>query len=145
MWVSKWQICSTEIIQVLEKLNLVIKNYRGQGYDGATNISSEAVDAQNKTKKVRKSRLHSLTVNLNLVITIACKIAIFQNTLDIVKEVTTMFVKVKFGKYNLLNPFLSNGFFLYILKVSENKKISDVLRGVSKGTLKRKGLKSGDK
>ena len=84
-------------------------------------------------------------MNLNLVIKIAGKIAIIQNTLDKVKEVTTMCVKVKFGKYILLNQFLSNGFFLYILKVSENKKFSDVLRGIQKETLKRKGLKSDDK
>ena len=84
-------------------------------------------------------------MSLNLVIKIAGKIAIIQNTLDKVKEVTTMCVKVKFGKYILLNQFLSNGFFLYILKVSENKKFSDVLRGIQKETLKRKGLKSDDK
>ena len=52
-----------------------------------------------------------------------------------------MFVKVKFGKYILLNQFLSNGFFLYILKVSENKKFSDVLRGDSKGNIEKKGVK----
>ena len=74
-------------------------------------------------------------------IKIAGKIAIIQNTLDKVKEVTTMFVKVKFGKYILLNQFLSNGFFLYILKVSENKKFSDVLRGDSKGNIEKKGVK----
>ena len=52
-----------------------------------------------------------------------------------------MFMKVKFGKYNWLNPFLPNVSFLYILKTLENKKFSDVFRGYKKGTLERKGLK----
>ena len=113
---------ATEIIQVLEKLNLVIKNSRGQGYDGASNISPEAVGVQKGTKTMCEKSVctHCCEHNLNLVITIACKIPIIQNILDIVKEVIMMFVKVKFGKYNLLNPFLANGSFLYILKASGN-------------------------
>ena len=74
-------------------------------------------------------------------ITTACRIPIIQKTLDIVNEVTMMFVKVKFEKYNWLNSFLPNISFIYILKTSENKKFSDVFRGYKKGTLKRKGLK----
>ena len=92
---------------------------------------------------------------MNLVITTACKTPIIQNTLDIVKEVTMMSVKGKFGKYNSLNPFLPNVSFLYILKKSENKRFSlkksenkrfsDVFMGYEKGTLKRNGLQSGGK
>ena len=37
---------ATEIIKVLEKLNLFIRICRGQGYDGASNMSSEAVGVQ---------------------------------------------------------------------------------------------------
>ena len=40
------KVIATEIIQVLEKSNLVVKNYRGQGYDGASNMSTEAVGVQ---------------------------------------------------------------------------------------------------
>ena len=37
------KVIATEIIRVLEKSNLDIKNCHGQGYDGAGNMSSEAV------------------------------------------------------------------------------------------------------
>ena len=33
------KVIATEIIRVLEKSNLDIKNFRGQGYDGASNMS----------------------------------------------------------------------------------------------------------
>ena len=106
-------------------------------------MSSEAVGVQQQIKKLCEKAVytHCCWHNLNLVITAACRIPIIQNTLDIVNEVTMVFVKVKFGKYNWLNPFLPNVSFLYILKISENKKFSDVFRGYKKGTLKRKGLK----
>ena len=40
------KVIATEIIKVLEKSNLFIKNCRRQGYDGASNMSSEAVGVQ---------------------------------------------------------------------------------------------------
>ena len=46
MLVAKCKVIATEIIKVLEKSNLFINNYRGQGYDDASNISSEAVGVQ---------------------------------------------------------------------------------------------------
>ena len=39
---------------MLEKSNLDIKNCHGQGYDGASNISSEAVGVQKQIKKCVK-------------------------------------------------------------------------------------------
>ena len=65
-------------MQVLEKINLVIKNSRGQGYDGDSNISSEAVGVQKGTKTMCEKAVctHCCGHNLNLVITIACKIPI---------------------------------------------------------------------
>ena len=96
------EVIATEIIRVLETSNLDIKNCRGQGYDGASNMSSEAVGVQKQIKKMseKAAYTHFCERNLNLVITTACKIPIIQNILDIVKEVTMMFVKVKFVKYN---------------------------------------------
>ena len=89
-------------MRVLEKSNLDIKNCCVQGYDGASNMSSEAVRVQNQIKKLCEKAVytHCCGHNLNLVIITACKIPITQNNLDIVKEATIMFVKVKFGKYN---------------------------------------------
>ena len=56
-----------------------------------------------------------------------------------------MFMKVMFRKYNLLNPFLLNVSFLYILKTLENKRFSGMFRRYKKGTLRRNGLKNGGK
>ena len=96
------KVIVTEIIRVLEKSNLDIRNCRGQGYDGGSNMSSEAVGVQKQIKKLCKEAVytHCCGHNSNLVIATACKIPVIQNTLDIVKEVTMMFLKVKFGKYN---------------------------------------------
>ena len=87
-----------EIVRVLEKAGLNIKNCRGQGYDGAGNMASEAIGVQREIKNICEKAVytHCCGHNLNLVITTACKITIIQNTLDIVKEVTLMFVKVIF-------------------------------------------------
>ena len=117
------KIIANEIIRVLEKSNLDIKNCCGQGYDGASNMSSEAVGVQKQIKKLCEKAVytHCCGHNLNLVITTACKSPMIQNALNIVKEVTMMFVMLKFGKYISLNPFLPNVSFLYILKILENK------------------------
>ena len=140
-------VIANEIIRVLEKSNLDIKNCRGQGHDDASKMSSEAAGVQKRIRKLCEKAIytHCCAHNLNLVITTACKGPMIQNTLDIVKEVTMMFVKVKFGKYNSLNPFLPNVSFLYILKTSENKRFFDVFSKYKKGTLRRNGLKSGGK
>ena len=108
------KVIANEIIRVLEKSNLDIKN---------CNMSSEAVGVQKQIKKLCEKAVytHCCGHNLNLVITTACKSPMIQNALDIVKEVTMMFVMLKFGKYISLNPFLPNVSFLYILKILENK------------------------
>ena len=110
-------------------------------------MSSGAVGVQKQIKEMCEKAvyIHCCGHNLNLVITTACKSPTIQNTLDIVKEVTMMFVKVNFGKYNLLNPFLSIVFYLYILKTSENKVFFYVFSGYKKRTLRRNELKSGGK
>ena len=48
------KVIGTEIIWMLEKSNLDIKNCHGQGYDGASNMSSEAVGVQKQIKKCVK-------------------------------------------------------------------------------------------
>ena len=63
---------------------------------------SEAVNLQKQIKELGEKVVytHCCGHNLNLVITVACRIPKNQNTLDIVKAVTMIFVKVKFEKYN---------------------------------------------
>ena len=41
---------ANEIVRLLEKANLDVKNCRGQGYDGASSMSSEAVGVQARIK-----------------------------------------------------------------------------------------------
>ena len=96
------KVIATKIVRVLEKSNIDIKNCRGQEYDGASNMSSEAIGVKNQTRNLYEKAVytHCCQHNLNLLIKTACEIPIIQNTLDIVKEVTTISVKVKFGKYN---------------------------------------------
>ena len=141
------KVIANEIIRVLEKSRLDTKKCRGQGYDGASNMSSEAVGVQKQIKKLCEKAVYTRCClpDLNLVITTTFNSPMIQNTLDIAKEVTMMFVKVKFGKYNSLNPFLPNVSFLYILKLSENKIFFNVFSGYKKRTLRRNGLKSGGK
>ena len=55
------KVIANEIIRVLGKSNLDIKNCRGQGYEGVSNMSSEAVGVQKQIKKILwKNSLHSL-------------------------------------------------------------------------------------
>ena len=98
-------------------------------------MSSEAVGVQKQIKKLCEKVVytHCCGHGLNLVITTTCKSPMIQNTLDIVKEVTRMFVKVKFGKYDSLNPFLPNVSFLYILKTLENKRVLMYSVGIKRG------------
>ena len=95
-------VIATEIIWVLEKSNFEIKNCCGQVYDDASNMLSEAGGIKKQIQKLCEKDVytHCCGYNLNLVITTACKTPIIQNTLDIVTEVTMMFVKVKFGKHD---------------------------------------------
>ena len=83
--------------------------------DNIIEKKKKVVGIQKQIKKLCEKTVytHCCEQNVNLVITTACRGPIIQNTLDIVKEVTMMFVKVKFGKYNLFNPFLPNVSFLY--------------------------------
>ena len=96
------KVIATEIIRVLEKSNLDKKNFRGQGYDSASNMLSEEVGLQKQLKELCEKAVytHCFGHNLNLLITAAYKMPKNQNTLDIVKVVIMVFVKVKFGKYN---------------------------------------------
>ena len=83
-----------EIIRVLGKSGLNIEHCRGQSYDGASNMSSEAVGEQGRIKRLCEKAVytHFYGHNLSLVIVPACNIPIVRNTLDIVKETSKMFV-----------------------------------------------------
>ena len=83
-----------EIIRVLGKIGLNIEHCRGQSYDGASNMSSEAVGIQGRITRLCEKAFYSHCCghSLSLVIVSACNIPIVRNTLDIVKETSKMFV-----------------------------------------------------
>ena len=92
-----------EIMRIIEKNNLNIEFCRGQGYDGAANMSSQAVGVQKRVKDLCKKAVytHCCGHNLSLVVVSACKIPVVHNVLDIVKEVSRLFVKVCFYCFNV--------------------------------------------
>ena len=86
---------ANQIIHIIEKSRLDIKNCRGQGYDGASNMSSEAVGVQARIKVLCEKAVytHCCGHNLSLVVVSACKLPVIRNVLDKVQEVTQMFIK----------------------------------------------------
>ena len=85
-----------EILYVLKKVGLDVNNCRGQGYDGAANMSSEAVGVQRiiKNNSTEKSvYTHCCGHNLALVICTVCKLVMIRNTLETVKGTCMMFVR----------------------------------------------------
>ena len=56
------KVIATDIIRVLERSKLDIKFCRGQGYDDAHNITSEAVGVQKQIKKLCEKAVFTQTV-----------------------------------------------------------------------------------
>ena len=85
-----------KIWHVLEKLGHDVYNCQNQGYDGAANMSSEAVRAQRIIKNNRSEKsiyTHCCSHNLALAICTACKLVMIRNALDTVKDTCMMFVR----------------------------------------------------
>ncbi len=86
---------AAQICQDLEALGLQLSNIRGQGYDGASNMSSERVGVQARIRE--KSPLASYTHCsghcLNLVISHSCALSVVRNVLDRVKATCLFFLK----------------------------------------------------
>ena len=85
---------TNQIIHI-EKVGLDIKDCRGQGYNGASNMSSQAVGVQAHIKTLREKAVytHCCGHNLSLVVVSAYKLPVIRNFLDKVQEVTQMFIK----------------------------------------------------
>ena len=66
-------------------------------------MSSQGVGVQKGVKHLCKKAFytHCCNHNLSLVVVLACKISAVQNVLDIVKEVSRLFVKVWFYDFNV--------------------------------------------
>ena len=79
-----------EIMRIVEKNpknNRNVEFYRGQGYEEAANIYSQAVGVQ------KRVYTHCCGHNRSLVLVSTCKIPVVHNVLDIVKEESRSFVK----------------------------------------------------
>ena len=75
---------ANQIIHIIEKAGLDIKDCCGQGYDGASNMSSEAVGVQARIKALCEKAVykHCCGHNLSLVVVSVCKISVIRNVLD---------------------------------------------------------------
>ena len=85
-----------EILKILKKAGLDVNNCRGQGYDGAANMLSEAVGVQRIIKNNSSGKsvyTHCCGHNLALLICTVCKLVIIRKTLDTVKDTCMMFVR----------------------------------------------------
>jgi len=83
-----------QLFSDLRSLNIDIKKIRGQGYDGAKNMSSERNDVQAHVKKVSPLTLYTHCSGhcLNLVISHLCTVPLVQNTLDRMSSVCLFFL-----------------------------------------------------
>ena len=83
------------IIKALDDMGLDISNVRGQGYDGAANMSSENVGVQCKIKEHGAKKavyVHCSGHCLNLVISHSCALLNVNNMLDKLKKISWFFL-----------------------------------------------------
>ena len=82
-----------EILGVLEELDIPVENMRGQGYDGASNMSSEVVGVQTRIreKSPLATYIHCSGHCLNLVISHSCTLPEVRNMLDKLKNCSLFF------------------------------------------------------
>ena len=82
-----------EILHVLEELDIPVENMRGQGYDGASNMSAEVVGVQTRIreKSPLATYIHCSGHCLNLVICHSCTLPEVRNMLDKLKNCSLFF------------------------------------------------------
>ena len=82
------------MIQFLQDVNLDLKNIRGQGYDGAANISTDNVAVQRKKKNESPKAVyvHCSGHCLNLVIAHSCSLPNTRNTIAKLKNCCLFFL-----------------------------------------------------
>ena len=78
----------------LEKLSLDITDARGQGYDGAANMSSDNVGVQKRIRQLAPKAvyMHCAGHCLNLVIAHSCSIPSIRNMIDKLKKCNWFFL-----------------------------------------------------
>ena len=73
---------ANEIIRILIKVGLEIKNCRGQGYDGASNMPSEDVGVQGRIKTMREKAVYTHCCGHNL-----CLVVVAASNFPVVRSV----------------------------------------------------------
>ena len=86
---------AAQICNDLAGLDLDVKNIRGQGYDGASNMSSERIGVQAliKQQSPLATYTHCSGHCLNLVISHSCSLPVVRNVLDQMKQICLYFLK----------------------------------------------------
>ena len=81
------------ITEALERYSLEMKNCRGQGYDGAGNMSGKYIGASSIIRRQYPLAIyiHCASHRLNLCITASCQIQIFKVMMGTVKAVSDFF------------------------------------------------------
>lgn len=85
---------ANKIIDTLEELELDITKVRGQGYDGAANMSSDTVGVQRRIKNQSPNAVyvHCSSHTLNLVISHSCALPNIRNAVDKLKQCSLFFL-----------------------------------------------------
>ena len=85
------------VLRNLTELGLDLKNVRGQGYDGASNMSSERIGLQALIQKESPLAVYTHCTGhcLNLVIASSCSLPVVRNVIDKVKSLCNFFLNRK--------------------------------------------------
>ena len=88
-------VLAAEIQNVLQSKGLQVENIRGQGYDGASNMSSSLSGVQGRIKQVSPSAVyvHCNSHVLNLVIARSCDLLAVKSMMDKLKAVCLFFYR----------------------------------------------------
>ena len=113
------------ILQFLQESNIPTSNMRGQGYDGASNMSSDAVGVQARIKQVAPlaTYIHCSGHSLNLVISKSCSLPQVRNVLDRIQSCCRFFLNSP-KRIDVLELIISRN----VINETRRKPLLDVCR-----------------
>ena len=88
------EVIAETIVSTLQGLGLKIENIRGQGYDGASNMSSDNVGVQRRIRErsPKAVYVHCSGHCLNLIISHSCALPQIRNVIDKLKRCCLYFL-----------------------------------------------------
>ena len=116
---------SQAILQFLQESKIPTSNMRGQGYDGASNMSSNAVGVQARIKQVAPlaTYIHCSGHSLNLVISKSCSLPQVRNVLDRMQSCCRFFLNSP-KRIGILELIISQN----VIDETRRKPLLDVCR-----------------